>query len=248
MMAGDTSKSHPADGRFATTHWSIVLAASRPELKEGKKALETLCRLYWFPIYTYLRRMGYNIQDCEDFTQAFFESLLEKRGLRLAQPQRGKFRSFLLISLKHFLANQYDRNKALKRGGNRFVCSLDSTKAEDIYKLEPSDELSPEKLFERSWAITILDRTLARLHAEAVDGKKQKLFNLLQGCLSAKKDTIPYSELAGRLSMTEGAVKVAVHRLRKRYRELLRDEIAQTVESEEQIDEEICCLFASLAR
>jgi RNA polymerase sigma factor (sigma-70 family) len=240
------SKNHRTEGRFATTHWSMVLAASGSDVKQGKKALESLCQLYWFPIYAYLRRMGYDTHDCEDYTQAFLVNLLEKHNLRLAKPQRGKFRSFLLGALKHFLANEYDHNKAKKRGGDRFVFSLDAAKAEGSFNLAPSSELSPEKLFERSWAITILDRTLQRLQADAADAKKQKMFNLLKDCLALTKDVVPYSELARRLNMTEGAVKVAVHRLRRRYRELLRDEIAQTVETEEQIDDEIRFLFSSL--
>ncbi len=234
-------------GRFATTHWSVVLAAGQPDSARYQQALEVLCRTYWFPLYAYLRRQGYNAQKAEDHIQAFFASLLEKRGLRLADPKRGRFRSFLLTALKHFLANERAHAQAQKRGGGRKLLSLDIENAENQYIREPRDELSPEKLFERSWALAVLDRTMARLQAEAVNAKKQKLFDCLKVYLTADKGAIPYQEMAARLKMTEGAVKVAVHRLRRRYRDLLRDEIAQTVTTEEQINEEIRDLFAALA-
>ncbi len=234
-------------GRFATTHWSIVLSASQPESTRYQQALETLCRTYWFPLYAYLRRHGFDAQKAEDYIQAFFASLLEKRGLRLADPERGRFRSFLLTALKHFMANEHARAGAQKRGGGRKILSLDIENAENRYICEPRDELSPEKLFERSWALAILDRTMARLQAEAANAKKQNLFDCLKVYLTAEKNAVPYNKVAARLKMTEGAVKVAVHRLRRRYRDLLRDEIAQTVTTEEQINQEIRDLFAALA-
>lgn len=238
----------PGAGRFATTHWSVVLSASRPESAHYQQALESLCRTYWFPLYAYLRRHGYDTHQAEDHTQAFLASLLAKHGLRLAEPKRGKFRSFLLAALKHFLANEHARAGAQKRGGGRSILSLDYRSAEAQYALEPRDELSPEKLFERSWALTVLDRAMARLEAEAAASKKPPQFDRLKAYLTAGKDAVAYHQVAAELKMTEGAVKVAVHRLRRRYRELLRDEIAQTVASEDQIDEEIRQLFAALAR
>ena len=234
-------------GRFATTHWSVVLSASRPESAHYRQALESLCRTYWFPLYAYLRRHGYDVHQAEDHTQAFLACLLEKHGLRLAEPRRGKFRSFLLAALKHFIANEHARASARKRGGGRTIFSLDSGSAEAQYALEPRDELSPEKLFERSWALTVLDRAMARLAAEAAASKKQQQFDRLKTYLTAGKDAATYHKVAAELKMTEGAVKVAVHRLRRRYRELLRDEIAQTVATEDQIDEEIRHLFSALA-
>jgi RNA polymerase sigma-70 factor (ECF subfamily) len=195
-----------------------------------------------------LRRHGYNSHQAEDYTQAFLARLLEKRGLRLADPKHGKFRSFLLVALKHFLANERDRAKAQKRGGGRKVLSLNFENAESQYSLEPAHELSAEKLFERSWALAVLDRTMAQLQAESAGANKQKLFEHLKVYLTTSKSSVAYRDVAARLDMTEGAVKVAVHRLRRRYRELLRDEIAQTVATEEQIDEEIRDLFAALAR
>lgn len=236
----------PGAGRFATTHWSVVMAAGRPKSASYQQALETLCKTYWFPLYAYLRRHGCDSNQAEDYTQAFFTGLLAKGGLRLADPKRGKFRSFLLGSLKHFLSNERARAKAKKRGGGRKILSLDFQSAESQYALEPRDELSPEKLFERSWALTVLDRTMARLQAEAIGTNKQKLFDRLKVYLTAEKSSIPYRDVAAELDMAEGALRVAVHRLRRRYRELLRDEIAQTVISDDQINEEIRDLFAAL--
>jgi len=222
------------------------MAAGRPKSASYQQALETLCKTYWFPLYAYLRRQGYYSYQAEDYTQAFFAALLAKHGLRLADPKRGKFRSFLLTSLKHFLSNERARARAKKRGGGRKVLSLDFDNAESQYALEPCDELSPEKLFERSWALTVLARTMARLQAEAVSTNKLKLFDHLKVYLTAEKSSVPYRDVAAELDMTEGAVRVAIHRLRRRYRELLRDEIAQTVTSDDQIDEEIRDLFAAL--
>ena len=241
-----TNFNRPNVGRFATTHWSVVLAAGRPKSASYTQALETLCQTYWFPLYAYLRRHGCNSHEAQDSTQAFFTALLDKGGLGLADPKRGKFRSFLLASLKHFLSNERARARAKKRGGGRKALSLDFENAESQYALEPRDELSPEKLFERSWALTVLDRTMARLQAEAVSTNKQKLFDRLKSYLAAGKGSTPYRNVADELEMTEGAVRIAVHRLRKRYRELLRDEIAQTVTSDDQIDEEIRDLFIAL--
>ena len=241
-----TNANLPGAGRFATTHWSVVLAAGRPKSASYQQALETLCQTYWFPLYAYLRRHGCNSHQAQDYTQAFFTALLDKGGLGLADPKRGKFRSFLLASLKHFLSNERARARAKKRGGGKKVLSLDFENAESQYALEPRDELSPEKLFERSWALTVLDRAMARLQDEAVSTKKQKSFERLKSYLTADKGSAPYRDAAVELDMTEGAVRIAVHRLRKRYRELLRDEIAQTVTSDDQIDEEIRDLFTAL--
>jgi len=233
--------------RFATTHWSVVRAAGQPGSPRHQQALETLCRTYWFPLYAYMRRRGYKTHQAEDYTQAFFTRLLEKHDLHLADPKHGKFRSFLLVALKHFLANELDRARAKKRGGDRKILSLDFENAESRYALEPADQLSPEKLLNRAWALTVLDRTMASLQSEWATSKRKRLFEHLKAYLTADRDSVPYAQVAQRLNMTEGAVKVAVHRLRRRYRELLRDEIAQTVATEDQIDEEIRALFAALA-
>jgi RNA polymerase sigma factor (sigma-70 family) len=233
--------------RFATTHWSVVLAAGSPESSGYQQALETLCRTYWFPLYAYLRRHGCDSHQAEEYTQAFFARILEKQNLRLADPERGKFRSFLLGTLKHFLADERDRARAQKRGGGRKALSIDLQEAESQYALEPADKLSPDKVFDKSWALTVLDRTMARLKAELASKNKQELFEHLKVHLTAEKGSVPYRSVAAELGMTEGSVRVAVHRLRRRYRKLLRDEIVQTVATEDQIDDEINDLFAALA-
>jgi len=233
--------------RFATTHWSVISAAGKSSSPQQKLALETLCQSYWFPLYAYLRRRGYDTHQAEDFTQAFFAHILEKKDLETADPKYGKFRSFLLVRLKYFLSDERDRAQAKKRGGGRNVLSLSIQNAEGQYALEPAIQLSPEMLFEKSWALTVLERTMGRLEAEMADKNKQKLFDCLKVYLTTDKDAIPYENMAAELEMTEGSIRVAVHRLRRRYRKLLRDEIAQTVGDEDQIDEEMGCLFAALA-
>jgi RNA polymerase sigma-70 factor (ECF subfamily) len=223
-----------------------VLAAGKSSSPQHKQALGTLCQTYWFPLYAYLRRHGYNTNEAADYTQAFFTQMLEKHYLKKIKPSPGKFRSFLLASLKHFVANEHDRARAKKRGGGRTLLSLDFENAENQYALEPADHLSPEKLFEKSWALTVLKRTMDRLEAELAGKNKQKLFDHLRVYLAAEASSVPFREVATELGMTEGAVRVAVHRLRRRCRELLREEIAQTVASEDQIDEEIRGLFSAL--
>ena len=240
--------STPSDvGRFATTRWSVILAASDSASTQHEPALSTLCQTYWFPLYAYLRRRGYDSHQAEDYTQGFFAGILERKGLRQADPKCGKFRSFLLASLKNFLADEWDRAHAQKRGGGKKILSLDFDAAASRYDQVPAHSLSPEKLFERSWALTVLNRAMDRLKAESASSGKQCLFDRLKVYLSAEKDAIPYRDVAAELEMTEGAVKVAVHRLRRNYRELVRDEIAQTVATEAQVDEEIRDLFAALA-
>jgi RNA polymerase sigma factor (sigma-70 family) len=234
-------------GQFATTRWSVILAASDSASTQHEPALSTLCQTYWFPLYAYLRRRGYDSHQAEDYTQGFFAGILERKGLRKADPKYGKFRSFLLASLKNFLADEWDRSHAQKRGGDKKVLSLDFDAAASRYEREPEHHMSPEKLFERSWALTVLTRAMERLKAESAVSDKQQLFERLKIYLTAEKDAVPYREVAEKLEMTEGAVKVAVHRLRRRYRELVRDEIAQTVTTEAQVDEEIRDLFAALA-
>jgi RNA polymerase sigma factor (sigma-70 family) len=233
--------------RFATTHWSVISAAGKSSSPQQKQALETLCQSYWFPLYAYLRQRGYGTHQAEDLTQAFFAHILEKKDLQTADPKNGKFRSFLLVRLKYFLSDERDRAQAKKRGGGKKVLSLSIQNAEGQYALEPANQLSPEMLFEKSWALTVLERTMGRLEAEMADKNKQKLFDCLKVYLTTDKDVIPYQDMAAELKITEGSVRVAVHRLRRRYRKLLRDEIAQTVGGEDQIEEEMGFLFAALA-
>jgi len=233
--------------RFATTHWSVISAAGKSSSPQQKQALETLFQSYWFPLYAYLRRRGYDTHQAEDLTQAFFLHILEKKDLQTVDPKYGKFRSFLLARLKYFLSDERDRTQAKKRGGGKKIISLSIQNAEGQYALEPAIQLSPELLFEKSWALTVLEQTIDRLETEMADKNKQKLFDCLKVYLTADEDDIPYQDMAAELEMTEGSIRVAVHRLRRRYRKLLREEIAQTVGGEDQIDEEMGCLFAALA-
>ena len=237
----------PKRPHFATTHWSVVLAAGRSSCAQQKQALETLCQSYWFPLYAFLRRRGYDAHQAEDYTQGFFADILEKHDLRAADPERGRFRSFLLATLKHFLSDERDRAQAQKRGGGRRLLSLDFREAESQYHLEPADRLSPERLFEKSWALTVLEKTMVSLRADSARKGKEDVFDHLKVYLTIEKDDIPYRDMAEKLKMSEGSVRIAVHRLRRQYRKLLRDEIAQTVATEDQIDEEIEQLFAALA-
>ena len=225
-------------GRFAATRWTVVLAARRETSPQARVALEELCRQYWYPLYAYVRRSGYESHEAEDLTQEFFVRLLAKNYLAEVDPEKGKFRSFLLASLKHFLANEWDKARAQKRGGGRTFVSLD---AETRYRQEPVDELTADKLLDRQWALALLEQVLGRLEAET----DPKQFAALKPFLTAEKEAIPYANVAGQLETSEGAVKVVVHRLRQRYRKLLREEIAHTVASPAEVDEEIRHLFAA---
>lgn len=233
--------------RFATTHWSVVLAAGDSAAPKHREALGALCQTYWFPLYAYLRRSGFGPEEATDYTQAFFTKMLEKHYLRKVQPEPGRFRSFLLAALKHFLANEWARARAKKRGGGKAVLSLDFENAESRYVLEPGGGLSPEQLFAKSWALKVLECTMDRLREELARKNRAALFDSLKMHLAAESSAVPYRQVAEELGMTEGAVRVAVHRLRRQCRELLRDEIAQTVASEAEIDDEIRGLFAALA-
>jgi RNA polymerase sigma-70 factor (ECF subfamily) len=234
-----------ADARwFPTTHWSVVLAARHKDSPQSAEALEKLCRTYWYPLYAYLRRLGHEAHDAQDLTQGFFALLLGKHHLRSVHPAKGKFRSYLLKALHHFLINERERSHAARRGGGQPVLSLDDDSAEDRYQLEPVTELSPDKLFERRWAMTLLDQAYGRLQAEFAREHKSPLFEALKEFLSGEAKPGDYAALAVRLRMTPGAVAVAVHRLRQRYRELVRLEIAHTVGRLEDIDEEMRHLLA----
>jgi RNA polymerase sigma-70 factor (ECF subfamily) len=231
-------------GGFETTQWSIVLAAGRGASGDAREALAALCERYWYPVYAFVRGRGHGADEAEDLTQAFFAKLLEKRYVRDADPERGRFRSFLLAAVTHFLSNERDRETALKRGGGRAVVSLDAENAEGRYRLEPSHDMTPERVFRRRWALTLLERAVVRLREEAERAGQAERFERLKACLTG--DAVPHAEVAAALGMSEGAVKVAVHRLRRRYRELLRAEIADTVANPAAVDDELRELFAAL--
>lgn len=232
---------------FALTRWTLVLTAVGNEhSSRAEEALAELCRAYWFPLYAFTRRWGHDVHLAEDLTQEFFLQLLAKDGLKNVVRGKGKFRAFLLTAMKHFLANQHDRRQAKKRGGRQVILSLDSMQADSRYRLEPSHDLTPERLFERQWALTVLDRVLDCLQQEQRTDGKAALFDRLKPFLTASRSSGGYAAVAAELGMTEGAVKVAVHRLRRRYRRLLRDEIAQTVASPDEVDDEIRYLIGCL--
>jgi RNA polymerase sigma factor (sigma-70 family) len=230
---------------FATTRWTVVIAAGRRSTPDAEQALEELCRTYWYPLYAYVRRHGHTREDAEDLTQEFFARLLERNYLEGLDSQKGKFRAFLLAALKHFLANEWDRATRKKRGGTAKMLSLDWQHADTRYQIEPSDELSPDKLYDRMWAVALLERVIQRLREESIAEGKGKLFEELRPFLMIGKSAIPYAQAAAALGLTEGAVRVAVHRLRQRYRALLREEISQTLSDPAQVEDEMQALFSA---
>jgi RNA polymerase sigma-70 factor (ECF subfamily) len=232
---------------FATTRWSVVAAASRLDSSRAVDALEKLCRTYWYPLYAFVRRLGRQPHDAEDLVQGFFMVCFEKNYLGAADQNKGRFRSFLLIALKGFLANEQDKAFAHKRGGAQVRVALDALSAEQRYALEPADQLSPDKLYDRRWALTLLEQVMARLQSEQASAGRGAMFEQFKEFLTSPGRGTPYSELAARFGLSEGAVKVAVHRLRKRYRELLEEEIAHTVSTPEEIQEERRHLLSALS-
>jgi RNA polymerase sigma factor (sigma-70 family) len=237
----------PAAGNFTQTHWSVVVAAANSDSTHARSALEKLCRSYWPPIYAFVRRQGHNPHDAQDLTQEFFARLLEKNYLADVDRSKGRFRSFLLAALKHFLANEWDKARAQKRGGGKILIPIDAASVESSCGFEPADQLTADKIYERRWALTLLDQVLKRLRREFVRDGKEKIFDQLKPTLTESSRDVGYAEIAARLGSTEGAIKVAVHRLRQRYRELLRAEIADTVATASDVDDEIRNLFAALA-
>ena len=234
------------DPQFHTTHWSLVVAAAGQDGAQPRAALEELCQAYWYPIYAFIRRRGSSAEDARDLTQAFFATLLEKGYLADADPERGRFRSFLLTAVARFVAKQHEKAAAQKRGGGRQLLSLDFDNGEARYQREPSHDWTPERIFERRWALTLLDRTLATLRQEHATAGKLPLFDALKVFLTGEGGAPPLRHVADELTMTEGTVKVAVHRLRLKYREVLRTEIAQTVAAQEDVDSELAVLWAAL--
>ncbi len=206
-----------------------------------------MCETYWYPLYVFIRRKGFQFAEAQDLTQSFFAQLLEKDRLRVADPERGRFRSFLLASLNNFLSNWQREARAVKRGGAVSTISLDFESGESRYDVEPSNDLTPEKLFERRWAMTLLTNAVAKLREEYDKAGKLALFESLKGNLGGDTGRVPYKEIADQLGMSEGAIKIAAHRLRQRCRDILRGEISQTVATPEDIDEELRHLFAAVA-
>jgi DNA-directed RNA polymerase specialized sigma24 family protein len=232
---------------FATTHWSVVLAAGGSASPGAAEALEKLCRTYWYPLYAFIRREGYDADEAQDLAQGFFARLLEKRYLAQVDRDKGRFRSFLLMALKHFLSDERDRARALKRGGGRIMVSLDALDAEGRYSMEPVDQMSAEKIFERRWALTVLAAVATRLREEFGSAGKAQRFSVLERFLPGEQAACTYAEAAAELDVAPGTVKWEVHQLKRRYRELLRAEIASTLASPDQVDEEVQHLVAVLS-
>lgn len=248
-MTPDDSTHDTAPPRdfFATTRWTLVLAAGSRSTPAADVALEELCRTYWYPLYAYIRRHGHSREDAEDLAQSFFARFLQKNYLEKLRSEHGKFRAFLIASLKHFLANEWDRSRRQKRGSGLPPLSLDWQDADARYQINPADNLSPDKIYDRAWAVTLLERVIRRLREEHAAAGKGVLFDKLKPFLMLGRSEIPYEQAAGDLAMTEGTARVAVHRLRRRYRELLREEIGQTLSDPAQMAEEMRALFSAFA-
>jgi RNA polymerase sigma-70 factor (ECF subfamily) len=236
----------PPTDPFETTHWSLILAARDRDDPRARDAMAALCQSYWPAIYTYIRRNGHDPHAAEDLTQAFFAELLEPGALAGVDHKKGKFRAFLLASCGHFLGHQRDHDRAAKRGGGKCQLSIDARDAEGRYLREPADHLTPEALFVRRWALALLEGVLDDLRGEYTGAGKSDVFDALKATLTGDPRSAPYAAIAGRLGMTEGAVQVAVHRLRQRYRAALRARIAATVANPADVEEEIRDLFAAL--
>lgn len=245
--AGEPGTQHHSADVFATTRWTLVLSAANGLSPQSERALADLCQAYWYPLYAYVRRRGYSHESAEDLTQSFFASFLAGHHLGDVSAERGRFRAFLLACLKHYMANERAKAASQKRGGGAEHLSLDWRDAEDRYGLEPADTATPDLLYDRAWALALLERVMTQLQQECRREGKQNLFECATLFLGARGDTIPYAEAAARMDMEEGAARVAVHRLRKRYRALLREEIVQTLADPSAVEDELRSLKIALA-
>ena len=231
---------------FNTTHWTVVLQAGDSRAPERDRALEELCRTYWFPLYAFVRRQGRGPDDARDLTQGFFAHLLGNAQLRLVAPEKGRFRTFLLTALSHFLANQWIKDRRLKRGGGQWILSLDDDKAEARFLAEPADFETPERAYERRWALAVLQRAIERLEVEFMASGRRAFFAATRFALSGDRADESYREIAERLGTSEGALKVGILRMRRRFGELLRAEVASTVSSPEEVEAELRHLLTVL--
>jgi RNA polymerase sigma factor (sigma-70 family) len=242
----EIAASAPPKHEFATTRWSVVISAGRDSSPDSKRALESLCETYWYPLYAYVRRRVPDVNEAQDLTQAFFAELLEKNYVGSAVPDRGRFRAFLLTAFKHFLSKQWEKAKAQKRGGGRAPISLDFESADSNLRIEPSSGLTAEQCYDQQWAIALLGQILERLEVEFEQAGKAKQFNLLKGFIIGDHTGTTYAQVAESLNMTEAAARKSASRMRRRYGELLREEIVQTVAGPDEVDDEIRNLFATL--
>ena len=244
----DPEAGPPSKAPFPTTHWSRVALAGDPAEPEAREALSDLCAAYWYPLYAFVRRKGYAPDEAADLVQGLFARLLERDGLRGLSPARGRFRSFLMAFCQHYLANHREREVAAKRGGGRVPVAIDGRAGEIRYGIEPAHDETPERIFERQWALTLLDRAMGRLDAEAARSSKSDLFARLRPSLVGDPTAPSHRQLAAEIGLSEGAVRVAAHRLRARYRELVREEVARTTDSPDDLEDEIDALLAALSR
>jgi RNA polymerase sigma-70 factor (ECF subfamily) len=232
---------------FATTHWSNVFSAGQAGSPERDIALERLCRTYWYPLYSFVRRRGFNAHEAQDLTQGFFARFLEKNYVAEADAAKGRFRTFLLNCLQSYLANEWDRKNAQKRGGGAQIISIDAQSADERYQLEPVTELTPERIFEKQWLEALLESVLHRLREEFIAAERAGQFDLLKIYLVDERGAVPFSEMAAKLGVTESALKGVVRRMRQRYRDLFREEIAQTVLNPREVDAELQHLIGLIA-
>lgn len=242
----DSFRSSEPNNRFQTTRWTLVSNAQKGATAESRQALAVLCKTYWYPVYVFVRGRGYDREEAEDLTQGFFALLLEKDYLQDARRERGKFRTFLLTAVKHFLSNQRRHDQALKRGGGHVFLPLDFQDAEARYRLEPADCMTPEKAFEKNWALTLLDRALSALRDEMAGSGKQERFERLHGFLTGSEPGLRYRDVASQLQMSESAVKVTVHRMRRRFGQLLRLMICDTLSDPSEADGELTQLLQAM--
>ena len=247
-MMDETGRGSPpaGGGRFATTRWSIVLAAGDRGSPTRQEALSSLCQTYWYPLYAFARRTGLRAEAAQDLTQDFFAHLLEKETLRQVDPEKGRFRSFLLSCFRNYQTDQQRRARALKRGGGKLLVHIELETAEGLYVREPSHDQTPEKAFERHWAMTLLQRAVDRLEEEHTGPRKERLFATLKHYLPGGQSPVPYAQAARELEMNEVTIKVAIHRLRQRFRVVLLEEISHTVEGEDQVEDEVRHLLSAL--
>ena len=246
MSHHPASSTHVDGSQFAATRWSVVIAAGGEAGVQRRRALEELARAYWVPLYAFIRRRGVGAAEAEDLAQGFFAQLLEKNSLARVDRELGKFRSFLLASLKNFMADEWDKGRRQKRGGGVKLVAIDTVDAEERYGESPADDMTPERVFAQRWALAVLEQVMVRLRQAYQERGQGALFEALRGSIAGSAESQSYAEIAGRLSMTEGAVKMAAHRLRGEYRKVLREEIGETVSDPAMIDEEIKFLMDSL--
>lgn len=246
MSCNELTPGLRGNARFASTRWSVVLAAAERETIDADAALASLCESYWYPVYAYARRRGHSADEAQDLAQGFFTRLIEKRDFATARPERGRFRSYLLSAFLHYVSNERDRTAAIKRGGGQTPLSLDFQDAEQRYLHEPGDCRTPETLYARRWVMTLLESVLGQLETEFQRQDKTELFGYLKPMLTEQGGNVSYRELASRVGISETALKVAVHRLRRRYRDLLREAVAGTLDNPNDVDDEIGFLFRAL--